>query len=299
MAADHLHRFVDYLKMEKRYSAHTVRSYANDLGQFKTYLEENYSETDLLKATFAMVRSWMVALMKEGMSPRSVNRKISSLKSFYNFLKRRGEIDNNPAGRVTGPKIAKRLPQYVQENQLHQLFDTLDEQTGFTDMRDRLILELFYSTGIRRSELIGLADSDVLIEMCAIRVLGKGNKERILPLSPVLMRKITRYLEIRDAHFEVSGELQSLFLTDKGRSLYPKFVYNLVKKYLDTVTTIEKRSPHILRHSFATHMSNNGADLNAIKALLGHASLAATQIYTHNSIEKLKEAYLKAHPRGQ
>ncbi len=293
-----LSKFLDYLKHEKRYSKHTIKSYTNDINQFKSFLELNYELTDEKLVKHTHIRSWMVQLMEENISPRSINRKLSTLRSYFNYLRKLSLIDNNPLLKIISPKVGKRLPEYVKEDQLEQLFDTIDIG-DFEDYRNRLIVELIYVTGMRRTELINLKDSDIQKSVGAIKVLGKGNKERIIPLAPQIFDKFERYKDLRSAYFEDLSAFPSFFVTNKGKILYPKFVYNVVKKYLSSVTTMKKRSPHILRHSFATHLMNQGADLNAVKELLGHANLAATQVYTHNSIEKLREVYRKAHPKSQ
>jgi integrase/recombinase XerC len=236
----------------------------------------------------------MVELMDLGITPRSINRKLSSLKSFFKYLLRQGKITTNPLRKIVTPKIGKRLPSFIRESEMQGLL-SLEENGDYSSYRDYLIMHILYYTGIRRSELINLKDHDV-ISSGGIKVLGKGNKERIVPILPDLLKEIREFQTIRDDYFEAKPKF--LLTTDKGKKLYPKFVYNKVKKYLSLVTTSNKKSPHVLRHSFATHLSNRGAELNAIKELLGHANLSATQIYMHNSIEKLKQAYNSAHPKA-
>jgi len=287
--------FCEYIQFEKRFSDHTLKSYQNDLNQFIIFLNAHYLGLKIDEIQHTHIRSWMVDLVNGAKTARSINRKISTLRSFFNFSKREGYVLKNPTLKIITPKVGKRLPQFVQTKNLEKLFDTIPSG-GYDDLRNRLIIELMYSTGMRRIELIDLKDSSIDWANCSIKVLGKGNKERIIPLSPKLLKKIETYQDFRDDHFEDKAD--ALFLTGKGKELYPKMVYNLVKKYLSTVSSIDKRSPHVLRHSFATHLMNEGADLNAVKELLGHANLAATQVYTHNSIEKLKQVYKNTHPKS-
>ena len=243
------------------------------------------------------IRSWMVQLLDQGLSTRAINRKLSCLKTFFHFLLKRNWVEKNPMLKIIAPKTGKALPVFVREGQLAQLLDEVAYEPGFRGVRDRLLLELLYLTGLRRSELIDLRPESFDFHRMQLKVKGKGGKERIIPILPELARHVQSYLQVRREHFETLPP--QLLLTDKGVPMYPKFVYNIVKRYLSMVTTEEKRSPHVLRHSFATHLSNKGADINAIKELLGHSSLAATQVYTHNAIEKLKEVYKLAHPKGK
>ncbi len=297
MNENNITSFLSYLKFEKRYSAHTITAYQKDLQQFSDFLIHSYDRPELISISHIHVRSWMVKLLESNIGARSINRKISTLRSFFNFLKREGLIDRNPCLKIITPKIGKKLPHFVQEKNLAKLFDALIPD-DFEELRNRLIIELMYCTGMRRSELIGLKDKNLDFAANSIKILGKGNKERVLPLSERIIDKIQRYVQFRQEFHKDRKMDDYLFLTGKGRKLYPKYVYNLVFKYLSTVSSIEKRSPHVLRHSFATHLMNGGANLNAVKELLGHANLSATQIYTHNSIEKLKEIYRFAHPRA-
>jgi len=290
--------FIDYLKFEKRYSPHTITSYNNDISQFSFFIAKTYTGITIDKIGHNHIRSWMVELVNNSISSKSINRKISSLRSFYNYLMKQAIVSKNPTLKIVTPKIAKRLPEFIQERNIAKIFDNIIDG-DFEDFRNRLIIELFYSTGIRRIELINIKDGDIDSSLCTIKVLGKGNKERIIPLSKNLLLRIERYIKLRAEFFEDSHYDEIFFVTSKGSKMYPKLVYNIVRKYLSDVTTSSKRSPHILRHTFATHMMNGGADLNAVKELLGHANLAATQIYTHNSIEKLKEVYKKAHPKSE
>ena len=293
-----LKKFISYIAFEKRYSEHTVNSYRSDIQQFQVFVKEQYGEMEFQAIRHTIIRTWLVELIQNGNSNKTVNRKISALKSFFNYLKRSGITDNNPMQKIIAPKIEKRLPAFIQESKIEQLFDTLNESEDFSEKRNRLMIELLYSTGMRRAELIGLKDTDCDPYRKTLRILGKGNKERLVPLSDQMISKIKKYIHLRDSELDYVDH-PFLFVTDKGKRMYPKFVYNTVKRYLSMITTQDKKSPHILRHSFATHLSNNGADLNAIKDLLGHASLAATQVYTHNSIERLKKVYATAHPKSK
>ena len=290
-------KFIDYLRYEKRYSDNTIRSYTTDLNQFYIYLKAIYSDLNWEQVSHIHIRSWMVELVNRSQTAKSINRKLSTLRSFYNFLRKSKVVDRNPTLKIIAPKIPKRLPNYVLENQIEKLFDTISIN-DFTEIRNRLILELFYVTGIRRIELINLKDTDIDFSNAMVKVLGKGNKERFVPITEDIAGKLNNWIELRNDHFKNGLIEDNLFVTQKGKKLYPKAIYNIVKSYLSTVTTAEKKSPHVLRHSFATHLMNRGADLNAVKELLGHSSLAATQVYTHNSIEKLKEVYKKAHPKS-
>ncbi len=297
MMEDSITSFIQYLTFEKHFSTHTISAYRVDLTQFSQYIHQQYEITQPRFVNHQMIRSWLVQLMHDKVSARSTNRKLSSLKSFYRFLMKEKVISNNPILKVQPPKTSKRLPVFVEEQHMNRLLD--HEQIYFGDdfagKRNKLILILFYSTGIRLSELIGLLEANIDFSRDTLKVLGKRNKERIVPITAELKQELTNYLYLK-ADTGISNEL--LFTTESGKKLYPKLVYNVVKKYLSLVTSIEKRSPHVLRHTFATHLLNKGADLNAIKELLGHANLAATQVYTHNSIERLKNIYKNKHPRA-
>ncbi|MBN8702294.1 MAG: tyrosine-type recombinase/integrase [Bacteroidetes bacterium] len=293
----HLTEFIDYLKYEKRYSAHTITSYKNDLSQFFVYLSKQYENLKFDEVSHLHIRSWMVSLIEAKTSTRTVNRKISTLKSYCKYLLKMQLIANNPTRKIVSPKNPKRLPTFVEESKMDMLFSEVPFGDDYVGYRNRLIIELFYTTGIRLSELLNIKENDIDISNQTIKVLGKRNKERIVPISEKLVESITSYMQIFRKTFPENTNAQ-IFCTEKGTPLYAKAVYDLVKKYLSLVTTVDKKSPHVLRHTFATHMLNNGADINAIKEILGHASLAATQIYTHNSIEKLKEIHKKAHPKS-
>lgn len=287
-------KFLDYLRFEKRYSENTVISYNSDLESFKNFMIITYHFEAVLLIKHMHVRSWIVSMMQNNYSPKSVNRKISTLKSFFKFLKRNKFVSKNPMLKIISPKVGKRLPEYVQETKMKSLLERSQEELEYPEWRNILIVELLYLTGMRRTELINLKLSDIDQFQKSIKVLGKGNKERIIPIAVTYLNKLQEFL---DASPHINPE-PYIFVTDKGKKMYDKLVYNAVKKILTQITSAKKKSPHILRHSFATHLSNNGAELNAIKELLGHANLAATQIYTHNSIEKLKRVYQSAHPKA-
>ncbi len=288
-------KFIQYIQFEKRFSIHTVKAYQNDLNQFHQYLETYYDIKDIEKVDHNMIRSWIVSLIETSISTRSVNRKLSTLKSYYKFLLKEDLISKNPMQKILSPKSSKRLPVFIEEDSMDLLLDEIDFGEGLSGARDRLIIELFYSTGIRLNELINIKIKDVNIASKVIKIYGKRNKERFVPLSLELEKNIQLYLNLL---FKQHPDSTYLFLTNQGKKLYEKFVYRLANSYLSMVTTITKKSPHILRHTFATHMLNSGADLNAIKEILGHANLSATQVYTHNTIEKLKSIYNQAHPKA-
>lgn len=291
--------FLQYLRFEKRYSDHTVRAYQDDLRQFELYLKQEYELEAISAATTVMVRSWLSAQRegREGVAPRTISRKLSALRSFYKYLLRKGQISVSPVSHLTAPKSGKKLPVYVEETQAARLLDGHFVADGWKGLTAELILQLFYQTGMRLSELVNLKRAQVNAYTHTLRILGKGNKERLVPVQPELLKAIEQYETRKPTQWE-SYDSDYLLLTEKGKPLYPKYVYRLVKAYLSEITTLGKKSPHILRHSFATHLLNNGADLNAVKELLGHASLAATQVYTHTTIGKLKEVHKKAHPKG-
>lgn len=289
--------FLQHLTYEKRLSQHTLTAYAKDLEQFKEFLEKTYQLQDLAKADFRMIRGWAVSMVEAELHHRSVNRKLATLRSFYGYLLRCKAITINPMLRVSSLKTDKPLPQFVEEKSLQLLFDEMTFPLDFEGTRDRLVLELLYGTGMRLAELITLRDGDVNVYDQTLRVFGKRSKERVVPIYKGLVEMIKQYQQFRNEQFPNPPE-QSLILTNKGEPAYPVLIQRIVKKYLSAVTSLQKRSPHVLRHTFATHLLNNGADLNSIKDLLGHSSLAATQVYTHNSIEKLKKIYKQAHPKA-
>ncbi len=287
--------FLKYLQYEKRCSKHTLTAYRTDLDQFIHYMSELSGAFDVNKVTQKDVRAWVVSLMDSGIAARSVNRKITALKSFFKYLMRENVLEVNPAQLIIKPKVAKKLPFFVSEENLNHLLDVGLFSSDFEGRRDKLIVSLLYGTGIRLSELKNLTDVNVDLNEFTIKVLGKRNKERIVPYPKSLRLVFEEYFEMRG---DIAGKSQFLFLTSKGEQVYDKLIYRVVNKYLTMVTTISKRSPHVLRHSFATHLLNHGADLNAVKELLGHSNLSATQIYTHTSFDKLNQIYKQAHPRS-
>lgn len=288
-----LDKFISYLQFEKRYSEHTIIAYKNDLSQFITFAElQEISDFSSLRPTF--IRSWIVELIENGCANKSVNRKLASLRTFYKWLRKEGLASTNPLLKLRGPKSEKRLPSFAKESDLKEtnLSDYFSDD--FNGLRDALMVEVFYQTGIRLSELINLKDGNVTND--SIKVLGKRNKERIIPITAALFKKITAYRKVRNL---TCGATTTLFVLENGNILYPAFVYRRITKYLGTTTQLDKKSPHVLRHTFATHMLNRGAGLETLKDLLGHANLAATQIYTHNSFAQLTKVYSQAHPRGK
>ncbi|MFT3933339.1 MAG: tyrosine-type recombinase/integrase [Chitinophagaceae bacterium] len=293
----YLQSFLSYLQFEKRYSQNTLVSYRNDLDQFFTYITDQYQATNLTSIEPIYVRSWLAELKAEKITAKTINRKASSLKSFFNYHLKTGSITATPMWAVTTPKISKRLPEFVKEKDMERMFTETDFPADWKGQTDYLLLLLFYQTGMRLSELVNLKESQVDFSKRVIKVLGKGNKERVVPVSEELVTALKAYQQAKRKEFEHFDSVH-FFVLQNGKQLYTKYVYLAVKKYLSEITTLNKKSPHILRHTFATHLTNNGADLNAVKELLGHSSLAATQVYTHNSIEKLKEAHKKAHPRA-
>lgn len=288
--------FISYLRYEKRYSPHTVVAYKNDLDQFVSFYTKVVGEFDVNRVDAKLVRNWIVSLMEERLTPRSVNRKVTTIKAFYKFLMKGSVVDNNPALNLALPKIRKRLPNFVEANNLHHLLDDGFFDSSFCGIRDKLIIALLYGTGIRLSELLYLKDSDFDTKGYLIRVLGKRQKERIVPYPREINNLLLQYIETRNR--EIGNLSEKLLVTEKGSPVYEKLIYRIVTNNLAKVTSLEKKSPHVLRHTYATHLLNNGADLNAVKELLGHSSLAATQIYTHTTFEKLHDIYKQAHPRG-
>ena len=295
MLSKHSQSFFNYLIYEKKYSNHTVISYKNDISQFTEFINPYNEELLISEINYQHIRAWLSSLIKNKIAPRTANRKLSALKSFFKFLQREQIIEISPMSNVSGPKTPKRLPIFIDENQMVNLFSQVKFEKGFNGQRDQLILDLFYQTGIRRSELTHLKEIDLDLFNSTIKVLGKRNKERIIPISLSLKRNLEAYLKVKQ---ELNLSNPMLLVNEKGHTLSEQAIYKSVNKYLSQVTTIKKKSPHVLRHTFATHLLNNGADINAVKDLLGHANLSATQIYTHNTIEKLKKSYKHAHPRG-
>lgn len=296
-------KYIDYLRYEKRYSAHTILAYQSDLDEYSKYLLFQYTIDNLLKADHSHIRSWFVSLIDNKISTRSVIRKQSALKSFYKYCMKQDLIIINPMLKVTGPRVSKQLPDFLTKDNLKTVLRSVEFAPGYEGARDKMIISLFYATGMRRAELVQLCVKDIDLINGYLKVTGKRNKQRILPLGPSIVKDLKEYLIIRN-HFtnEKSGSDQNnqdvLFVTNKGLAIYPRLVHNIVHKYLSMAAYNHKLSPHILRHTFATHMLDEGADLNAIKEILGHSSLAATQVYTHNTIEKLKNIHKQAHPRA-
>lgn len=289
--------FTDYLRFEKRGSQHTLLAYRTDLGQFRDYMQATYGDTSPAFVSLAFIRSWLSDLKEGGITGKSINRKISSLRGFFKFCLRQGWIDVLPTTGIIAPKISRRLPVFVKEPEMKEILKDMAAGTeDWKSLNACLLMLLFYATGMRLSELTGLKEKQVDKARSQVKILGKGNKERAIPLGEEVLQAIERYVEQKKKRF--ADLPPELLVTEKGRPLYNKYAYTLVNHYLKPAETLDKRSPHVLRHTFATHLMNHGADLNAVKELLGHASLAATQVYTHNTIEKLKEVHKKAHPRG-
>ena len=289
--------FIEFLQFQKRYSKHTIVSYQNDLNSFFAFVEQQFSDTPIDQIKVVYIRSWLAEMKENKMSARSLNRKISSLRSFFKYLLKNKLVLVNPVNGITSLKMPKKLPQFIIENDIEKIFTSTQFSEGFRGVTEKLILQILYFTGIRKAELIALKDGDIDKMNSQIKVFGKGSKQRIIPLNNLLINDLNFYAD-KKKELNIYNENHHFFVTENGLVLDPKQVYNIVKKYLSQITTIEKKSPHILRHTFATHLMNNGAELNAVKELLGHASLAATQIYTHNSIDKLKDVYKKAHPKA-
>ncbi|MEO5594595.1 MAG: tyrosine-type recombinase/integrase [Chitinophagaceae bacterium] len=293
----HLQSFLNYLKFEKRYSQHTIVSYQNDLEQFFTYIVSQYQAAGLTDIASTYIRSWMAEMKSNKITGKTINRKASSLKSFFKYHLKTGSITVTPMWSVITPKISKRLPEFIKEQDMQNMFQYMQFPDDWKGRTDKLLLMLFYQTGMRLSEQVNLKESQVDFSKKVIKVLGKGNKERIVPVAGELVNAMKAYQQAKRKEIE-NFDQTYFFVLENGKRLYAKYVYLIVKKYLSEITTLNKKSPHILRHTFATHLTNNGADLNAVKELLGHSSLASTQVYTHNNIEKLKEAHKKAHPRA-
>ena len=288
--------FLKYLRFERNYSEKTIVSYRIDLEEFEDYLKKVDAEKSLVTADADLVRSWMVYLMEKGRSVATVNRKLSSLRSFYRFLLRRRIVDLDPMLKVVGPKKQKTLPSFLRVQEMDRLLDECSVNEGFEGVRDRLILEMFYATGMRLSELIGLSDADVDLSAKLLKVTGKRNKQRLIPFGEELWTDLLGYIKLRNETLPDRDE--ALFVRKDGKRMYPGLVYKLVKRNLSKVATLKKRSPHVLRHTFATAMLNGNAELQAVKELLGHESLATTEIYTHTTFEELKKVYEQAHPRA-
>ena len=288
--------FLDYLRFQKRYSVHTLTAYETDLFQFFSFLDGAYAPYQLTDVKQAWVRSWLADLRDQGMEAKSINRKISSLKSFFKFQVREGVIPGTPMAVVVSPRIPKKLPRFIPEADLQQLFEFLEFPDDWSGITAKLVLRLLYQTGMRRGELVGIQERDIDFGNAQLKLHGKGGKERLIPLHRDLLHVLEDY--IRQKRMNWPDASATLLLTSKGKAIYPRYVHDVVQRYLGAVTTVEQRSPHVLRHSFATHLMNEGAPLNAVKELLGHSSLAATQVYTHNTIEKLRNVYQQGHPRA-
>lgn len=291
--------FLDHLKFQKRYSPHTILSYQNDLTDFFDFIETQFESALITEINTSFVRSWLAGLKERGMESKTINRKISTLKSFFKYQLKLGLLQDSPMATILSTKVKKRLPQFVSETDINTLFNYVEFPDDWSGKTDRLLCQLLYNTGIRQAELMNLKEAHIYRnrENITIKVLGKGSKERILPISTELWQTIQKYITQKRIDLKLA-DTEILLVNEKGKKLYPKYIYCVVRKYLSVVTTIDKKSPHVLRHTFATHLMNNGADINAVKELLGHSSLAATQIYTHNTIEKLKEVHNKAHPKA-
>ncbi len=297
LTASAIQPFIDYLKFEKRYSSHTVISYQTDLLDFKDFVDHHYGPVNLNEVTHPIIRSWLANQKERGMAAKSILRKIAALRSFFKYQLRSGAIAHTPMAQIVSPKAGKRLPVFVKEQETSDLLKSLEGATeDWKSLNANMLLTLFYNTGMRLSELINLKDKQIDSARSHIKVLGKGNKERIIPVSNEVLKQVSLYQQLKKRQFEHPDDF--FLVTERGKKLYPKYAYLLVKKYLSVASTLEKKSPHVLRHTFATHLMNGGADLNAVKELLGHSSLASTQVYTHNTIEKLKDVHKKAHPKA-
>lgn len=291
--------FLGNIQKERRLSQHTVTAYRNDLAQFSSYMNIQLGVASLEEIDHHDIRTWVISILEDNhMQPRSVNRKLSCLRSFYKFMMRNELLKRNPMDKVTSLKTKSSLPLFIEAHQMERLLEDLDFGDGFAGLRDRLIIELLYGTGMRRAELINLLTSDVDFHAQQLKVMGKRNKERLIPFTHALSEMMSTYLVVRNSNFDTDLSNHRLLLRDNGSPINESFLYQKVNKYLRLVTTIGKKSPHILRHTFATHMLNNGADINAIKEILGHSSLAATQVYAHNTIDRLTKIHKQAHPRA-
>jgi len=293
-----LKSFIDYLQYEKKYSLHTITAYQNDLKRFQEFLNHEFETSELSKVNYSEIRHWIVSLVQSGLENRTINRKISSLNTYYKFLMKVGDIEINPLVKHKALKVSKKVQVPFSESEIAEVIENLSFDSSFEGVRDKLIIELFYATGIRRIELVQLQLKDIDFSNKTIKVLGKRNKERFLPLLNTVIDTIYDYYKKRE-ELEIIKDMEYVFLTKKGLKIYETLVYRIINDYFSRASTKVKKSPHILRHSFATHLLNQGANLNGVKELLGHSSLAATQVYTHNSIAELKKVYSKTHPRNK
>jgi len=287
--------FLEYLVLERKYSNHTVTAYKKDISSFYEFCNDEYELKSLKDVNYSQIRSWIIKLVDEGISNNSINRKVSSLKSFYKFLQKAEQIKSNPLIKHKSLKVAKKVQVPFTSKEINEVIDNLEAENDFKSLRNKLIVELFYSTGMRRAELINLKHEAINFQSKTVKVLGKRNKERLIPLIASVLKTIEEYLSFKK---EILTDTDYLFVTEKGKKIYETLVYRIINNYFSHVSTKVKKSPHILRHSFATHLLNQGADLNSVKELLGHSSLASTQVYTHNSLEKIKQVYNQAHPRS-
>lgn len=289
--------FIQYLSLEKNYSAHTIKAYKSDLESFLEFASKEFSSGSIDNVNYSIIRSWIVSLVDSGVSNRSINRKISSLKTYYKFLLKTKQIELNPLAKHKALKTSKKIQVPFSEKEIDNVIVMLGDEVDFEGVRNRLIVELFYSTGIRRTELVNLKMVDVSLSSRTIKVLGKRNKERIIPLIPIVTETISQYLNLRE-QLKTISDSTFFFVSARGAKIYETLVYRIINSYFSKASEKVKKSPHILRHSFATHLLNEGADLNSVKELLGHSSLASTQVYTHNSIAQLKQVYKDSHPRN-
>lgn len=288
--------FLNYLDSEKRYSVHTITSYRLDLSQFQDFIIKEFDLSNPEHATYPIIRSWLAELSEQGYNTRTLNRKLATLRSFFKYLLRRGIVEKNPMAGISSPKVRKNIPSFIQEEPLQSILDSFTYRDDFSGLRDRVMLEFLYGTGTRLAEFLNIKDQDIDLHSGLVKVKGKGNKERFVPLNKSLIQLIRLYNT--EKMKKVKNVSEYFIVTDKGAQAYPVFVYRTIKKYLSMIPTADKKSPHTLRHTFATHLLNKGTDLNAIKDLLGHSSLAATQVYTHNSLDKIKAIFDQAHPKA-
>lgn len=290
-----INSFLEYLVLERKYSNHTVTAYKKDITSFFEFCVDEFETDNLKDVNYSQIRSWIVKLVDDGISNNSINRKVSSLKSFYKFLQKTEQVKSNPLAKHKSLKVAKKVQVPFTSKEINEVIENLEFGNDFKSIRNKLIVELFYSTGMRRAELIHLKLTSISFQSKTVKVLGKRNKERLIPLIPSVLKTVEEYLAVKK---EIITDNDFLFISEKGNKIYETLVYRVINNYFSNVSTKVKKSPHILRHSFATHLLNQGADLNSVKELLGHSSLASTQVYTHNSLEKIKQVYNQAHPRS-